>query len=217
MKNNIELLRKRARISIDEISNKLGMTFQNFRNIELGKTELKKKYEDELCDILKCSVEDLYNTNIDMNNIGNIQNKKLIPIKFFDLSASAGFGCFVDNEKYTMIEVGEEFLNKIGIINNYNNIAILKATGNSMFPTIHNNDLLFVDITKKEIFNNKIYIINEDNLLKVKRILKSSPFDKEVVIQSDNQQDGDYPPYNLKIDGNENLICGTVIFFCRSL
>ena len=48
-----------------------------------------------------------------MNNIGNMQNKKLIPIKFFDLSTSVGNGCFVDNEKYAMIEVGEEFLNII--------------------------------------------------------------------------------------------------------
>ena len=61
-------------------------------------------------------------------------------------------------------------------------------------------------------------VINEDNSLKVKRIKKDNPFAKEVTIISDNQIEGEYPPYPLKIDDmDKNFICGQVIFYCRSI
>lgn len=216
MKNNIEKIRRKLRLSIDDIAPKLGMTFQNFRNIELGKTELRKKYEEELIKIFNCSINDLYDENIDINNLNDKKQNKFIPIKYYDLSASAGNGCFTDIENYEVINIGEDFLNKIGIIN-YNNIAIIKAKGSSMFPTIQDGDFLFVDINKKEIFNDKIYIINEKGFLKVKRVLIESPFAEEITIKSDNHISGEYPPYNIKIDGLENVVCGMVVFFCRSL
>ena len=216
MKNNIEKIRRKLKLSIDEIAPKLGMTFQNFRNIELGKTELKRKYEEDLANIFGCSVEDLYEENIDINNLKENKKSNMIKLKYYDLSASAGNGCFNDIENYEILNIGEDFLNKIGITN-YDNIAIIRAKGNSMYPTIHDGDLLFVDINKKEVYNDRIYIIREDDLLKVKRVLKESPTSEKITIKSDNHISGEYPPYDLKIDGCQNIICGMVVFFCRSL
>ena len=217
MKNNIEKIRRKLKLSIDDIAPKLGMTFQNFRNIELGKTELKRKYEEDLANIFGCSIEDLYEENIDIDNLKENKKSNMIKLKYFDLSASAGNGYFVDSENFEVMEVSEKQLNEMGIKGNYQNIQVIKAKGNSMYPTIHDGDLLFVDINKKEIFNDKIYIINEKGFLKVKRVLIESPFAEKITIKSDNHISGEYPPYDLKIDGCQNVICGMVVFFCRSL
>lgn len=215
MKNNIEKIRRKLKLSIDEIAPKLGMTFQNFRNIELGKTELKRKYEEELANIFGCSVEDLYEENIDINNLKENKKSSMIKLKYYDLSASAKNDYFINNSE--IMEISEKQLNEMGIKNNYQNIQVIKAKGNSMYPTIHDGDLLFVDTDKKEIFNDKIYIINEKGFLKIKKILIESPFAEEITIKSDNHISGEYPPYNIKIDSCQNVICGMVVFFCRSL
>ena len=220
IKNNVMAIRKYKKIKVQDILDKTCMTRQNYWNIENNVVNITPENQFKLCEIFNCSIEDLYNPNLDLNNIENRnekQNKKLIPIKFYDLQASAGNGCFTSIENYETLNIGEDYLNKIGIRGNYNRIAIIRAKGISMYPTICDGDFLFVDTDNKELYNNKIYVINERGLLKVKRVLMSSPFSKTITIKSDNQQDGDYPPYDIEIDGCQNVICGTVIFLTRSL
>ena len=170
-----------------------------------------------LCQALGCTPNDLYDEYLDINNLKENKKSNMIKLKYLDLSASAGNGCFVDSENFEVMEIGEKQLNEMGIKGNYQNIQVIKEKGNSMYPTIHDGDLLFVDVNKKEIFNNKIYIIREEKLLKVKRVLRKSPLSDEITIKSDNEIDGEYPPYNIKIDGCQNVVCGMVVFFCRSL
>ena len=216
-KNNVKSIREAKNIKVQYMLDKLGMTRQNYWNIENNKTNITQENQEKLCKIFNCSINDLYDENISLNDLKENKRSNMVKLRFFDLSASAGNGCFIDNENFEVMEIDEKQLNEMGIVSNYQNIQVIKAKGNSMFPTIHDKDLLFVDTEKKEIFNNKIYIIREDKLLKVKRVLKKSPLDDEITIKSDNEIDGEYPPYNIKIDGLENVICGMVVFFCRSL
>lgn len=219
MNNNLKKIRTFFRYTLDDVANKIDMTRQNYWYLEKGDRNITRSNALKLSELFGCSVEDLYDPYFNVENLGKNkgQNKKLIPIKFYDLQASAGNGCFTSIENYETLNIGEDYLNKIGIRGNYNRIAIIRAKGISMYPTICDGDFLFVDTDNKELYNNKIYVINERGLLKVKRVLMSSPFSKTITIKSDNQQDGDYPPYDIEIDGCQNVICGTVIFLTRSL
>ena len=190
-KNNVKSIREAKNIKVQYMLDKLGMTRQNYWNIENNKTNITQENQEKLCKIFNCSINDLYDENISLNDLKENKKSNMIKLKYYDLSASAGNGCFVDSENFEVMEVSEKQLNEMGIKGNYQNIQVIKAKGNSMYPTIHDKDLLFVDTEKKEIFNNKIYIIREDKLLKVKRVLKKSPLDDEITIKSDNEIDGE--------------------------
>ena len=212
----IKKIRKEKGVTLDELAKKIGTTKGNISLIENNKLGVSLEKAERIAEALNCDITDLIGTS---NSKKQEQDTKTIQLRLYDLCASAGSGCWMnDEEKFTYINIDKNFLNFIGCpTQNHKDIYVIKVSGFSMFPTLGNGDLIFVNVAKKEIFNNKIYVINENNLLKVKRILINSPFDQEVTIQSDNTTNGEYPPYKIKIDEVENIICGQVIFYCRSL
>lgn len=211
MKNFIKGIREKRRISINEVADKLKMTYQNASDIEKNKVMLSSKYISPLCEILNCTISELFG-----EKEYSEKNTEIIQLKYYEnIYASAGNGCFNDTtETYEYFNFDKEFLNKINIVNNYHNIAIIKATGDSMYPTINSNDLLFVDISKKEIRNNNIYVLNENDVLKVKRIIKDTPFSTDLTIMSDNSF---YKSYILDFERTQALICGQVIYYGRNI
>lgn len=65
------------------------------------------------------------------------------------------------------------------------NIKILKVVGDSMEPTISNNDFVWVDISCQTPTGDGIYMFCIGDMLVVKRV-QINPFDKSVQILSDN-------------------------------
>lgn len=208
-------IRERRKITQQELADKIGTTKSNISLIENEKIKLSVDKAEKIAEILEVKVSDIFGQT-QFNPDARLT--KMIPIKYFDISASAGNGCFVNNENFEIINIDEIQLKKMGIRDNFKNIVVVNVKGDSMLPTLEDGDLLFIDTTKKEIYNKKIYVITEDNYLKVKRILKNSPDSKEIIIKSDNEIDGEYPPYPKQLDNlSENFICGQVIFYCRSI
>ena len=215
---SIELrnIRQKRKISAEELGKAIGVSKATISLIESGKVKLDNLKSQRIAKVLNCKISDIFgetefNPEITSNN--------MISIKYFpDVLASAGVGCLVNNENFDIINIDEKQLQEMGIKSNYENIAVIKVKGFSMQPTLQDGDLLFVDLSKKEIFNNRIYIINENNLLKVKRLIRESPFSNKATVKSDNQIDGEYPPYEVDLQNiNDNFICGQVIFYCRSI
>ena len=218
MKNNLlEIRTKRGFTNRAKFAEMLNMTPQNLHNIEVKGQNITPEVQEKICNILNCDRDDLYKDNLDLNILEE-KDDKIYYVKYFpEIKASAGCGFLTGNEFAEKLGLTSSFIRQIGIIN-IENISIIRVVGNSMEPTLKTNDYLFVDTSKKDIYNNKIYVIKEDNSLKVKRIKKDNPFAKEVTIISDNQIEGEYPPYSLKIDDmDKNFICGQVIFYCRSI
>jgi phage repressor protein C with HTH and peptisase S24 domain len=206
-------VRKSRKMTLEQLAEIVGTTKSNLSLIENGKINMSVDKAEKIAKTLNCLPTDLTgSTKFNPN-----EKSKMIQIKYYDISASAGLGCFVNNNNFEYINIDEIQLKKMGIRGNYDGISIINANGNSMSPTIKDGDLLFVNTEQKEIFNNKIYIISENNYLKVKRIIRNSPFDTKIAIKSDNEIDGEYPPYEVDIDGADNIICGQVIFFCRNI
>lgn len=206
MKNCIEKIRTQKKISRQELADQLKMTYQNLSNIEKNISNLNSDHLEKICNILNCTISELYG-----EQEYSEKNTEIIQLKYYEnVYASAGNGCFNDKEDYEYFNFDKEFLNKINIRNNYENIMIIRATGDSMYPTINVNDLLFVDVSKKEIRNNNIYIFNEDGVLKVKRLLKENPTVQELKIVSDNTF---YNSYILDLKTTQTLICGQVVYY----
>ena len=213
--NNVKKLRLKKGLGQEELAKMLGITRQSVYYIELGKTAITADNQKKLIEIFNCSIDDLYNDNSSVKKT----NTKMISIKYYpDILASAGTGCFVSSENFETINVDEKQLAEMGIKSSYNNIAVIKVKGYSMQPTLQDGDLLFVDSSKKEVYNDRIYIINENNNLKVKRLTRESPFINKAIVKSDNQLSGEYPPYEIDFEKmDKNFICGQVVFYCRSI
>lgn len=83
-------------------------------------------------------------------------------------------------------------------IHQFTNIHVIHAVGDSMEPTIHPGDLLFINPGEKEIVTGAVYVflIGEETM--VKRI-ERNPITAELTLRSDNSQ---YEP--VRID-KENL------------
>lgn len=211
----LKQIRQARGLSLEELAKKTGSFKGNLSLVENGKLNLKLERAQKIAEVLKCRTTDLTGeTKFDPNC-----KSVMIPIKYYpDVSASAGKGCFVDNENFETINIDEKHLLEMSIRSDYHNIAVIKMKGYSMEPILKDGDLLFIDTSKTELYNNKIYVINENNGLKVKRLLWANPFAKTITIKSDNQVEGEFEPYEIEIETiPPKFICGQVIFYCRNI
>jgi repressor LexA len=206
MINNLKKIREKRKLSVIQLANKSGIARDLIYKIEKGDIGISTKNIVLLEKALNVSASEIYG--------GNPQS---IPIKFFDDSTSFYSNCFANNENYDIINIDEKQLNKMDIADNYDNVFMMKARGDGMSPAIQDGDLLFIDAFPKEVFNKKIYIINEEGLLKIKRVIKNRPETKKIIVKSDNEAVGEYPPYEIEIDDLKNIICGEVVFYCRRI
>ena len=58
-----------------------------------------------LCQALGCTPNDLYDEYLDINNLKENKKSNMIKLKYLDLSASAGNGCFVDSENFEVMDI----------------------------------------------------------------------------------------------------------------
>jgi phage repressor protein C with HTH and peptisase S24 domain len=106
-------------------------------------------------------------------------------IAFYDVEAAAGHGCWVDSEKKVgQMAFRKDWLRGKGL--EPERLALIKARGDSMEPTLSDGDLLLIDTRVEKITDDSIYIIQADNHLIVKRIQQN--LDGSLSIISDNNE-----------------------------
>jgi phage repressor protein C with HTH and peptisase S24 domain len=131
-------------------------------------------------------------------------------IPMVEAQLSAGGGAFVEAEGVKgYYAFRKDWLRKVAT--SVKDLILMRVIGDSMSPTIQENDTVMVDTGRKDVSEGKIYAIRYDHTIMIKR-LAFRPGDKILVI-SDNKTD--YDPYEVaKYDLN---IIGQVIFFGRVL
>jgi SOS-response transcriptional repressor LexA len=110
-----------------------------------------------------------------------------VSIPVFDVTASAGHGAFlVDNEEVTdRLSFPPEYLREL-TSTSVANLRIIRTKGDSMVPTIAEDDLVLVDMTKRDLSFDGIFVIRDDGAaLLVKRIGRAARRGYVMVI-SDN-------------------------------
>jgi len=102
----------------------------------------------------------------------------------YDVQVSLGGGALVDSE-----QIVEHLAFKTAWLKKEMNLeprklALISTIGDSMYPTIREGDLLLVDLRRREVGDDAIYIIRRDSTLVAKRFQRL--FDGTVSIKSDN-------------------------------
>jgi len=126
-------------------------------------------------------------------------------IKYFpEVSVSAGGGAYENNDDFESLEVPAYFVNMLGGKENLKNIDAINVVGDSMEPTLNDDNIIFMDKTKNDCSRDGIYAFTTVHGLFVKRIQKR--VDGKLDIISDNK---DYPSQVLA--NNDIKIIGKVI------
>ena len=132
---------------------------------------------------------------------------------FSSINVSAGFGSF--NEGVTKPDEQTPYsaalLRKLGVNPKY--AAVFWADGISMRPTIDDGDQMLVDLKRKEIKADKMYLVQNGSSVWVKRV--KIRWDGVELI-SDNREE--YPPIILSKDEAENLqVIGQLVHLGKNM
>lgn len=140
----------------------------------------------------------------------NVIHTDIVHIDVLDVRACCGNGA----ENFTENVVGQQMMTLPALREFTNsapeNIKIIKAIGESMMPTIHTDDVVWVDISVKSPTSDGLYILCIGSDLLIRRI-QINPFDNTAMIRADNSQYQPIPHNNYR----EIKVIGKVIYHMR--
>ena len=133
---------------------------------------------------------------------GEIPSKEeycLIPK--FSVSGSCGSGSIIDNVDIKGgLVFSQSWIAAQGL--NEESLVVISAVGDSMYPTIENDQVLLVDTNDKVVRSSKIYFLCIDGEHHIKRLINMIT---HWVVRSDNPDKQQYPDIEISSE-NMNLI-----------
>ena len=138
---------------------------------------------------------------------------QLVQIPVLDVEASAGHGALAGNEtKAGQFGFDDNWLRKLTLAKP-TNLSIIKVTGDSMEPTLHDGDEVLVDVSDEQTkLRDGIYVLRMDGALNVKRVA-IEPQGRKISVVSDNSA---YPSWQ-GLDRRSVNIVGRVLWFGRKV
>ncbi|MEQ5835482.1 helix-turn-helix transcriptional regulator [Marinobacter sp. NFXS9] len=130
----------------------------------------------------------------------------------YNIQVAAGHGRIADEESPSReLAFRRKWLRFRGL--NENELALVFAKGDSMEPTISDNETVLIDTSVKDLSDGQIYVIRNDDHLLVKRIQKL--WNDGVKLLSDNKE---YPPQEISSADLEQLeVIGKVVWVGKDL
>ena len=131
----------------------------------------------------------------------------------YKVEASAGGGAVIHSEQIVdYLSFKSEWVrNALGVAPQ--ELALINVKGDSMEPTLSNEDLILIDMRAGRVEDNAIYVLQFNGVLLVKRIQRR--LDGSVVIKSDNTM---YEPETLSGDAmNQLQVIGRVVWCGRRM
>lgn len=166
-------------LSAKEICSIWGMDEASFSRKKKAQTEIKHKNIEQL--------EKALDIKLTLSNLE--EDFEEIPVRG-DVYASMGGGITVYNEERTGVyRISRELARDLGV--KVANTEMIVARGDSMSPTIEDGDSLLVDMSKKEIYDGKLYCVRINGQLYAKRLQLIPPCKIKVI--SDNKDK--YDPF----------------------
>lgn len=137
------------------------------------------------------------------------ENGFLVPV--FDVSASAGYGAINEYEPQThSLAFPPDYLKKL-TSGSPQNLAIISVKGDSMEPTLLDDDIVLLDTSKRNLGYDGLFVLLMDEVLHVKRIGRSSKTG-HVSIISDNST---FPSLDREMGDIEPI--GKVLWYGRKV
>ena len=174
---------KSGKIFDKDVAISLGLSQVNFATMK-NRNKIPYNRILDFCALKKISINWLL-YNQDPNSLVSSTDKYWI--KYFPrINVSAGGGAYMDDEMCENLEIPSHFINMLGGVNNLKNIDAINVTGDSMEPTLHSDNIIFLDISKKDFAKEGIYAFTTIHGLFVKRLQRR--VDGKIDVISDNKE-----------------------------
>ena len=116
----------------------------------------------------------------------NAETEKFARIHYFrDIYASAGGGALNEEEEGELMYLDEEIVNRLGGMGYVKHIQAINVLGDSMEPTLHSGDVVFINKEYTNAQKAGIYVVSTPAGLFIKRLQLKS--DGMVALVSDNE------------------------------
>jgi phage repressor protein C with HTH and peptisase S24 domain len=201
--NIIKEKREEKRISQAELGRLLGVSQQHIQRFEKD-YPVPVKYASKLAQILDIDIKELLPQ--ELKDV-SLANSDIVQIDVLDVHACCGNGV----ENFTENVIGQQMMT-LPALREFTqsapeNIKIIKAIGESMMPTIHTDDIIWVDISVKTPTSDGLYILCVGSDLLIRRI-QINPFDNTAMIRADNTAYAPIPHNNYR----DIKVAGKVIY-----
>ncbi|BCK74975.1 putative phage repressor [Acetobacter aceti NRIC 0242] len=109
-----------------------------------------------------------------------------VSIPLFEGEVSAGPGALAPNvENFAAIEIGRTSLPS-QVLSRLSHLVAVTVRGDSMYPTLSDGDVVFVDTGDHAVITGSVYVMRRDTDLLIKRL--SWNMSGDLVVSSDNSQ-----------------------------
>lgn len=201
--NLIKEKREEKKISQAELGRLLGVSQQHIQRFEKD-YPVPIKYASKLAQILDIDIKKLLPE--ELKDV-SLANPDIVQIDVLDVRACCGNGI----ENFTENVIGQQMMT-LPALREFTqsapeNIKIIKAIGESMMPTIHTDDIVWVDISVKTPTSDGLYILCVGSDLLIRRI-QINPFDNTAMIRADNNAYAPIPHSNYR----DIKVAGKVIY-----
>lgn len=188
-----------------EFGNAVGLSKQKVTKIMSGERRVQAR---EIPAILEFFGSDEPLSRIEPGESGP-EDAQLVPV--YDVMASAGYGAINHDEPQVYsLAFPPSYLKKL-TAGDPRNLAIISVKGDSMEPTLHDDDIVLLDASKVDVSYDGLFVLRYDNALHVKRVTRS-PRRGYVQIISDNSL---YPTN--EVPGAEVEAVGKVLWYGRKV
>lgn len=134
---------------------------------------------------------------------------RLVPV--YDIAASAGHGAIVNTEDHiSNLAFSAQYLREMTNAKG-KQLAVIRVKGDSMSPTIQDDDMVMVDMTKINLDYDGLFVLRIGEALQIKRIGRGARRSSVMVI-ADNSL---YPPVDT--ERAEIDVVGKVIWYGRKV
>lgn len=230
--NRIAELRTAAKLTQEELAAEIGTTANQLRKLESGERRLTHDWMKRIAAGLPGREPgDLIAEGVQLGADGvkppiprpvalpaspdgiEYGGRLYVPLPVYDLRVSAGPGAmnveYPEPVHYQLASV--EMLRGVTHAA-FDMLLLVRISGDSMFPTLQNGDLILVERTNHGIGRDGLYVFAVNYDVQVKRVSRD-PRDKSLTISSDNQA---YPTWTGVSDEDVHVL-GRVISLQRDL
>lgn len=190
--------REKTGYSQERMANFLGIALRTYARYESGEREPRASTLKKL--------EDLLDTGDDCSGIQKNETLDYVPLVAPRLAA--GTGEVVQSEETVKhYAFRRDWLKRIG---SAKDMVLMKVTGPSMMPTVLPNDMVMVDLSRKNLEEDQLFAIGWYDELAVKRLRRTATGAVEVI--ADNPT---HPTRVVEHDGDGFRIVGRVVWLAR--
>lgn len=204
--NLIRAKREEKQLSQAELGRLLGVSQQHIQRFEKD-YPVPVKYAAKLAQILDIDIKELLPE--ELKDV-SLANPEIVQIDVLDVRACCGNGI----ENFTENVIGQQMMTLPALRelteSAPENIKIIKAIGESMMPTIHTDDIVWIDISVKTPTSDGLYILCVGSDLLIRRI-QINPFDNTATVIADNSKYMPIPRQNYR----DIKVVGKVIYHMR--